>query len=231
MIYLVLLSAISYSFLNLSSKRLCAARDICFHSEIRHALELCLLNPAISWDGIEQQINRIGRPAGLTKTMMVDYQKLFWSFTHMPVSLRKKYLKSIKATPGLFAAAQGDVPTGISIDYGLPQRRSDVDQLEYMFQAISNSFAKDVALDRLDAKNAVNWVAATTTLIKEIRTIRPEEPETSIEFSRGYIDSVPNIDRLVEADELDVIDVEVEEASGNVVPFRKNAKKLRGSTG
>lgn len=214
---------LSRGLLNANSKRVQAARAICFHSQIRHTLELCLLNPRMSWEDIIGKLSLLGKPKGVMRQMVEDYQQLFWNFAILTVKEKERYFRAIGATVGMQAAADGYPIVGLSLDFGVPNPMSDEERLAYMRDVALMRYSKDMHSGRANAQDARNWVSTVLVLDNELRRVAPPEVEPSVVFDGGVIDMIPSVDHLdflEEEDERRLLEEEDDTTNrGQLIPF------------
>jgi hypothetical protein len=205
---------LSYELIEEGSKRVRTAKQILFHSYIRHVVNLSLIDPSTSWDQILESLSQIGTPVGITAQMLSDYQKLFWSFHHMSLVERRNYFDTVKATAGMYAALDGRPQIGFAIDFGIPLRMSDVERLEYVQATAFQKYCEDYHTRKLEAKDARAWASTLVELSREVRSLQPPDAVPQVIFDSGMTDFEPSIDRLLLEDE-----EEEEESEPNVVPL------------
>jgi hypothetical protein len=206
------------ALLNVNSKRVLSARKICFHSRIRHALELCLLRPDMPWETIVDQLDEIGNVIGLTEQMVQDYHQLFWSFDHMSLPAKRAYLESAGATEGAMTAMGGHPRVGVALDLGIHVGLSDVERLSFMRDVAFTRFARDASIGVLAAKEAKDWSYIVKDMMSEIRRVQPPTEKTTVELDAGVIDHIPHIDYLQQEDDESSED---HNANADLIPFRQ----------
>jgi len=211
---------LDYALLNVESQRVRNARSICFHSRIKHILELCLLHWQMSWEDILKTLDLNVAFQGLSDAMIRDYSALFWSFDHMSNPDRVDYFRRVKATAGMWAAQDGFPTLGVSLDMGVPFVMSDVDRLKYMQHMSFTRFAEGMHNRTLEARDAKDWVSTYLDLSKEVERLQPPVEQATVTFDAGEISELPNIDRLLLEEEAAAN--EEEESDATVVPFARS---------
>jgi len=212
---------IDHALLNIDTSRVQNARAICFHSKIKHMLELCLLHWQMSWEDILETLQLNVSFKGLNDRIIQDYGTLFWSFDRMSNPDRMAYFKRIRATAGMWAAQDGFPALGVSLDMGVPFRLSEVEKLQYMKQTVFMRYAEDMHTRKMRARDAKDWMATYLELSKEVDRLQPAVEHTTVVFDAGVQAKLPSIDQLLLAEEPTFDDEEDIHATATVVPFTR----------
>lgn len=216
---------LDYKLLNINNKRVQDARAVCFNSRIRHTLELCLLNPRMPWDEIVSKVSTLGRPRGLIRQIVEDFQQLFWNFSLMNIQERETYFKQIGATAGMRAASEGYPLIGLSVDFGVKAPISDEERLTYMRDMAFLQFARHMHSGQPNAKSALCWTENVLKLDERIQQVAPVEIDAAVEFDGGVIEMIPSIDHLDERENEHALpdpsseEEEEDDPNGRLIPF------------
>lgn len=212
---------LDHALLNIDTSRVQTARAICFHSKIKHMLELCLLHWQMSWEDILENLQLNVSFKGLNDRVIQDYSALFWSFDRMSNPDRMAYFKRIRATAGMLAAQDGFPAIGVSLDMGVPFRLSEVEKLQYMQQMVFTRYAEDMHTRKMRARDAKDWMSTYVELSREVERLQPSDERTNVIFDAGTQAKLPSIDQLLLAEE-PIYDEEDTNATATVVPFTRH---------
>lgn len=194
------------------SARVKKARRIRFHTEIAHAVQLCLINPTITWEQVESKLRQLGTPVGLDMDIIKDYHRLFWSFDHIPVAQRKLFLSKIGATPATYAALDGRLDIAWELEYGIPTNMDDLARLDFMLETAHRSYCNGLYGNGkpLSGREIKAYAEAAVGLMQERRVLMPEEHRAEINFAAGKLPQIPTIDLVKEnEDRAEIVDGEL----------------------
>lgn len=211
---------IDHAVLNTKCQRVQSARMICFHSTIRHAIELCLLNSKMSWSEIVSNLSRLGKPRGLASQMVKDYHLLFWNFNLLSLQEKESYFRRIRATAGMQAAANGYPQMGLSMDFGVPVEMDAGERLQYLMEITYSRAEKDIHTGA-SAIDSRNWIMACIALEREVQRFAPAEMEARVVYDSGTIDMIPDVDHLDYSEEYGAkqLTEEGDDPTDKLVPF------------
>ncbi len=207
--------------LNLASKRVQAARLIAETPQIAEVLNVSLLNPSLSWEGILSSLSIVGKVRGLKEEMVRDYQQLFWNFLGFGIQQKRAFLRRIDPSIGTIASMEGRTDVGLALSIGTSLQLSDLQVVGVMHDLTFLKFVRDMYAGQCKALDASVLTKAVLDLQERMQRLRPPDRTQDVEFSGSTETrrppSLEDLSYLMENDE--------EEDSGNeqtaIVPFKR----------
>jgi hypothetical protein len=201
-----------------NNPRYLTACEICRFAELRHVLQLCLLDRNLTWRTILETVSQYGQIEGLTQEAAQDFQQIFWSFTKLSPLERERYLNRLNPSHGTFLARGGRSQLGLAMDLGLPLEMSDLDRYRYMRDLAFIRYVRGMEVEHISAREASALVEIVLALDGRIREMNDQEMAKSPETFEGEFRVTE--ERLLSVDDLIGENEDGPEAR-SVIPLRR----------